>query len=52
MGCMIVFVLCVGGQTDGEDKVSLELTEEIIQSMEVGMAFRDYVHLSPYRFHF
>ncbi|KAJ9540890.1 hypothetical protein OSB04_027396, partial [Centaurea solstitialis] len=31
-----------GGQTDGEDKVSLELTEEIIQSMEVGMAFRDY----------
>ncbi|KAI7756776.1 hypothetical protein M8C21_014447, partial [Ambrosia artemisiifolia] len=27
-----------GGQTDGEDKVSLELTEEIIQSMEVGMA--------------
>ncbi|KAK1410476.1 hypothetical protein QVD17_37013 [Tagetes erecta] len=31
-----------GGLTDGEDKVSLELTEEIIQSMEVGMAFRDY----------
>ncbi|EPS71196.1 hypothetical protein M569_03563, partial [Genlisea aurea] len=25
-----------------EEKVSLELTEEIIQSMEVGMAFRDY----------
>lgn len=25
-----------------EDKVSLELTEEILQSMEVGMAFRDY----------
>lgn len=25
-----------------EDKVSLELTEETIQSMEVGMAFRDY----------
>jgi len=30
-----------------EDKVSLELTEEILQSMEVGMAFRDYVSLSP-----
>ncbi|KAL4577707.1 hypothetical protein LXL04_013818 [Taraxacum kok-saghyz] len=41
MGCMIVFGLFVGGP-DGEDKVSLELTEEIIQSMEVGMAFRDY----------
>ncbi|GMP27171.1 hypothetical protein CsSME_00003283 [Camellia sinensis var. sinensis] len=25
-----------------EDKVSLDLTEEILQSMEVGMAFRDY----------
>lgn len=31
-----------GLTTDGEDKVSLELTEEIIQSMEVGLAFRDY----------
>ncbi|KAK2974575.1 hypothetical protein RJ640_016916 [Escallonia rubra] len=28
--------------TEREDKVSLELTEEILQSMEVGMAFRDY----------
>ncbi|KAL1569738.1 hypothetical protein AAHA92_01178 [Salvia divinorum] len=31
-----------GGQSEREDKVSLELTEEILQSMEVGMAFRDY----------
>ncbi|KAK4416814.1 protein ANTHESIS POMOTING FACTOR 1 [Sesamum alatum] len=31
-----------GGQPEREDKVSLELTEEILQSMEVGMAFRDY----------
>lgn len=28
-----------------EEKVSLELTEEILQSMEVGMTFRDYVRL-------
>ncbi|KAF5768951.1 putative transcription factor WD40-like family [Helianthus annuus] len=41
-----------GGQTDGEDKVSLELTEEIIQSMEVGMAFRDYTgRISSMDFH-
>ncbi|CAL5369094.1 unnamed protein product [Camellia sinensis] len=31
-----------GGQPEREDKVSLDLTEEILQSMEVGMAFRDY----------
>ncbi|XP_049357440.1 protein ANTHESIS POMOTING FACTOR 1 isoform X1 [Solanum verrucosum] len=31
-----------GGPTDREDKVSLETTEEILQSMEVGMTFRDY----------
>ncbi|KAL5557567.1 hypothetical protein UlMin_039803 [Ulmus minor] len=31
-----------GGQSEREDKVSLELTEEILQSMEVGMAFKDY----------
>ncbi|KAJ4962956.1 hypothetical protein NE237_022895 [Protea cynaroides] len=31
-----------GGQSEREDKVSMELTEEIIQSMEVGMAFKDY----------
>lgn len=36
-----------GGQPpEREDKVSLELTEEILQSMEVGMAFRDYVCVS------
>uniref|UniRef100_A0A7N0UI45 Uncharacterized protein n=3 Tax=Kalanchoe fedtschenkoi TaxID=63787 RepID=A0A7N0UI45_KALFE len=31
-----------GGALEKEDKVSLELTEEILQSMEVGMTFRDY----------
>ncbi|RAL52563.1 hypothetical protein DM860_017257 [Cuscuta australis] len=31
-----------GGQSEREDKVSLELTEEILQSMEVGITFRDY----------
>ncbi|KAK3017937.1 hypothetical protein RJ639_004026 [Escallonia herrerae] len=36
-----------GVQAEREDKVSLELTEEILQSMEVGMAFRDYVHFTP-----
>ncbi|BFG39258.1 hypothetical protein CerSpe_255320 [Prunus speciosa] len=28
--------------SEREDKVSMELTEEILQSMEVGLAFRDY----------
>ncbi|KAM1062635.1 hypothetical protein ACFX2A_027508 [Malus domestica] len=32
----------MAGGSEREDKVSLELTEEIIQSMEVGLAFRDY----------
>ncbi|KAB2618163.1 WEB family protein [Pyrus ussuriensis x Pyrus communis] len=32
----------IGKGSEREDKVSLELTEEIIQSMEVGLAFRDY----------
>ncbi|GAY66783.1 hypothetical protein CUMW_251500 [Citrus unshiu] len=32
----------VGSQSEREDKVSLELSEEILQSMEVGMSFRDY----------
>ncbi|GAB2263211.1 hypothetical protein Droror1_Dr00004208 [Drosera rotundifolia] len=32
-----------GGQVvEKEEKVSLELTEEIIQSMKVGLVFRDY----------
>ncbi|KAK7342873.1 hypothetical protein VNO80_25831 [Phaseolus coccineus] len=31
-----------GTQTEREEKVSLELGEEILQSMEVGMAFKDY----------
>ncbi|PKI78087.1 protein ANTHESIS POMOTING FACTOR 1 isoform X2 [Punica granatum] len=29
-------------EREDKDKVSLELTEEILQSMEVGMTFRDY----------
>jgi len=29
--------------TEREDRVSLELSEEIIQSMEPGAVFRDYV---------
>ncbi|MCL7031767.1 hypothetical protein MKW94_001109 [Papaver nudicaule] len=29
-------------QSEKEEKVSMELTEEILKSMEVGMAFRDY----------
>ncbi|KAJ6919313.1 wd repeat-containing protein 82 [Populus alba x Populus x berolinensis] len=32
----------VGTQQEREEKVSLELTEEILQSMETGMVFRDY----------
>ncbi|XP_058091029.1 protein ANTHESIS POMOTING FACTOR 1 isoform X2 [Magnolia sinica] len=39
-------MVCEGGGAIGgeamEDKVSMELTEEILRSMEVGMAFRDY----------
>ncbi|XP_028804996.1 protein ANTHESIS POMOTING FACTOR 1 isoform X2 [Neltuma alba] len=31
-----------GTQPEREEKVSLELSEEILQSMEVGMAFKDY----------
>ncbi|KAI3904235.1 hypothetical protein MKW92_053978 [Papaver armeniacum] len=31
-----------GVQSEKEEKVSMELTEEILKSMEVGMAFRDY----------
>ncbi|BBH08012.1 Transducin/WD40 repeat-like superfamily protein [Prunus dulcis] len=32
----------MAGGSEREDKVSMELTEEILQSMEVGLAFRDY----------
>lgn len=42
---MLILWFVVGGQSEREDKVSLELNEEILQSMEVGMAFRDYVLL-------
>ncbi|KAJ6851506.1 WD repeat-containing protein 82-B isoform X1 [Iris pallida] len=31
-----------GGQSEREEKVSMELTDEVLKSMEVGMAFRDY----------
>ncbi|KAL8144467.1 hypothetical protein V2J09_017499 [Rumex salicifolius] len=31
-----------GGASEREHRVSLELSEEILQSMEVGLAFRDY----------
>ncbi|KAE9619536.1 hypothetical protein Lal_00041758 [Lupinus albus] len=31
-----------GTQMEREEKVSLELSEEILQSMEVGMSFKDY----------
>ncbi|XP_037495387.1 protein ANTHESIS POMOTING FACTOR 1 isoform X4 [Jatropha curcas] len=34
--------MMVGTQSEREEKVSLELTEEILQSMEIGMVFRDY----------
>ncbi|XP_022741247.1 protein ANTHESIS POMOTING FACTOR 1 isoform X1 [Durio zibethinus] len=33
---------CLGPQSEREEKVSLELTEEILQSMEIGMVFKDY----------
>lgn len=33
----------MGTQMEREEKVSLELSEEILQSMEVGMSFKDYV---------
>ncbi|XP_021908380.1 protein ANTHESIS POMOTING FACTOR 1 [Carica papaya] len=42
----------VGTQSEKEEKVSLELTEEILQSMEVGMVFRDYnCRISSMDFH-
>ncbi|XP_020593892.1 protein ANTHESIS POMOTING FACTOR 1 isoform X2 [Phalaenopsis equestris] len=31
-----------GGQPEREERVSMELTDELLKSMEVGMAFRDY----------
>lgn len=47
--CMYNCVIYAGGvQSEREDKVSLELNEEILQSMEVGMAFRDYVCIYMY----
>ncbi|KAL6519594.1 hypothetical protein OROHE_017414 [Orobanche hederae] len=36
------YVNVAKGLTEREDNVSLKLTEEILQSMEVGLAFRDY----------
>lgn len=40
----------VGTQVEREEKVSLELSEEILQSMEVGMSFKDYVSISAITF--
>ena len=40
---MYFYWVFLGSQSEREDKVSLELSEEILQSMEVGMSFRDYV---------
>lgn len=33
-----------GGLLEREEKVSMELTDEVLKSMEVGIAFRDYVN--------
>ncbi|XP_010550460.1 PREDICTED: WD repeat-containing protein 82-B isoform X1 [Tarenaya hassleriana] len=42
----------VGTQSEREDRVSLELTEEILQSMEPGAVFRDYnCRISSIDFH-
>ncbi|GAY66786.1 hypothetical protein CUMW_251520 [Citrus unshiu] len=42
----------VGSQSEREDNVSLELFEEILQSMEVGISFRDYNgRISSMNFH-
>lgn len=41
----IINVVYAGTKSEREEKVSLELSEEILQSMEVGMTFRDYVIL-------
>ncbi|KAH7575898.1 hypothetical protein JRO89_XS02G0248700 [Xanthoceras sorbifolium] len=35
-------IFTIGTQPERDDKVSLELSEEILNSMEVGMSFRDY----------
>lgn len=43
----LISFFCYGKKgVQREDKVSLELTEEILLGMEVGMAFRDYVCIS------
>ena len=48
----ISFVWLLGSQSEREDKVSLELSEEVLQSMEVGISFRDYVRESSNKFLF
>ncbi|KAK9217442.1 hypothetical protein WN943_006069 [Citrus x changshan-huyou] len=46
------FVKAIGSQSEREDNVSLELFEEILQSMEVGISFRDYNgRISSMNFH-
>lgn len=53
LSCAVVDILHAGTQSEREEKVSLELSEEILQSMEVGMTFRDYViYLIPLSFLF
>ncbi|KAL6586207.1 hypothetical protein OROMI_002851 [Orobanche minor] len=37
-----------GSLPEREDNISLKLTEEILQSMEVGLAFRDYISSLDY----
>ncbi|XP_078440199.1 transducin/WD40 repeat-like superfamily protein isoform X2 [Wolffia australiana] len=42
----------LSGQQEKEEKVSLELTDEVLKSMEVGLAFRDYnCRISSMDFH-
>ncbi|KAL6582744.1 hypothetical protein OROMI_004822 [Orobanche minor] len=41
----------MAGLPEREDNVSLKLTEEILQSMEVGLAFRDYGRISSLDYH-
>lgn len=31
-----------GGQGEGEDKLSMELTEDVMKSMEIGVVYKDY----------
>lgn len=35
--------MCTGGQAEREERVALEISEELVRSMEPGAVFRDYV---------